>query len=104
MGEASWLNTDLSEKIRLWRGGFLYARRKKIGLVVFPDWGSDGAKLALKRADATVAISNTNTIPEAFSARQELEIEVREVFVRAAQMIGVPKSVGEIYGLLYLSE
>src|SRR5690606_34341859 len=28
----------------------------------------------------------------------------REVFVRAAQMIGVPKSVGEIYGLLYLSE
>lgn len=35
---------------------------------------------------------------------RSLELEVRELFVRAAQLVGVPKSVGEIYGLLYLSE
>lgn len=33
----------------------------------------------------------------------KLEIEVIETFVSTAQMLGLPKSIGEIYGLLYLS-
>ena len=33
----------------------------------------------------------------------QLEAEVIEIFVRAAQLIGLPKSYGEIYGLLFLS-
>lgn len=37
------------------------------------------------------------------SARAELETEVLEFFVRAAQLLGQPRSIGEIYGLLYLS-
>lgn len=36
-------------------------------------------------------------------ARSELEVEVLEFFVRAAQLLGQPRSIGEIYGLLYLS-
>lgn len=35
--------------------------------------------------------------------RAELEVEVMEFFVRAAQLLGQPRSIGEIYGLLYLS-
>ncbi len=33
----------------------------------------------------------------------QMEAEVIEIFVRAAQLIGLPKSYGEIYGLLFLS-
>lgn len=32
-----------------------------------------------------------------------LELEVLEFFVRGAQLLGLPRSIGEIYGLLYLS-
>ncbi len=38
------------------------------------------------------------------STRGELEKELLEFFVRAAQLAGQPKSLGEIYGLLYFSE
>jgi HTH-type transcriptional regulator, glycine betaine synthesis regulator len=41
---------------------------------------------------------STSTAP-----RTELESEVMEFFVRAAQLLGQPRSIGEIYGLLYLS-
>jgi HTH-type transcriptional regulator, glycine betaine synthesis regulator len=41
--------------------------------------------------------------PSSVAALQQVELEVRDLFVRAAQLVGVPKSVGEIYGLLYLS-
>lgn len=34
---------------------------------------------------------------------QDLENEVLEFFVRAAQLLGLPRSLGEIYGLLYVS-
>ena len=34
---------------------------------------------------------------------EEIEAEVIDIFVRAAQLIGLPKSIGEIYGLLYIS-
>lgn len=36
-------------------------------------------------------------------ARADLKFEVMEFFVRAAQLLGQPRSIGEIYGLLYLS-
>jgi len=32
------------------------------------------------------------------------EHEIIEIFVRAAQLLNLPKSIGEIYGLLYASE
>ncbi len=32
----------------------------------------------------------------------EVEAEVIDIFVRAAQVIGLPKSIGEIYGLLFI--
>lgn len=34
---------------------------------------------------------------------EALELEVLEFFVRGAQLIGLPRSIGEIYGLLYMS-
>ena len=33
----------------------------------------------------------------------ELESKVIEVFVNAAKVVGLPRSLGEIYGLLYIS-
>ena len=33
----------------------------------------------------------------------QLEAEVIDIFVRGVQLIGLPKSMGEIYGLLYIS-
>ncbi len=33
----------------------------------------------------------------------QLEAEVIDIFVRGVQLIGLPKSIGEIYGLLYIS-
>lgn len=33
----------------------------------------------------------------------ELEVQVIELFVRGVRVLGLPKSVGEIYGLLYVS-
>ena len=33
----------------------------------------------------------------------EVEAEVIDIFVRAAQVIGLPKSIGEIYGLLFIA-
>lgn len=46
---------------------------------------------------------NTNDLSPAEFGRRELEFEVLEFFVRAAQLLGQPRSIGEIYGLLYLS-
>ncbi|MFW6355017.1 MAG: GbsR/MarR family transcriptional regulator [Verrucomicrobiota bacterium] len=37
-------------------------------------------------------------------ALSRFEHEIIEIFVRAAQLLNLPKSVGEIYGLLYASE
>lgn len=34
---------------------------------------------------------------------QPVEVEVIDLFVNAVRMLGVPKSVGEIYGLLYIA-
>ena len=33
----------------------------------------------------------------------ELQLEVIELFVRAEKVLGLPKSIGEIYGLIYIS-
>ncbi len=37
------------------------------------------------------------------SAREEIERGVVDVFVRAARLVGLPPSLGEIFGLLYIS-
>jgi HTH-type transcriptional regulator, glycine betaine synthesis regulator len=37
-------------------------------------------------------------------ALSPFEHEIIEIFVRAAQLLSLPKSIGEIYGLLYASE
>ena len=37
-------------------------------------------------------------------ALSTFEQEIIEIFVRAAQLLNLPKSIGEIYGLLYASE
>ena len=41
--------------------------------------------------------------PEAVSELSELEIEAIELFINFLKLIGLPKSVGEIYGLLFVS-
>ena len=40
---------------------------------------------------------------EAASALQELEVEAIEMFINFLRLIGLPKSVGEIYGLLFVA-
>lgn len=37
------------------------------------------------------------------SPREELDLEIRRLILRIAQLLGYPKSLGEIYGLLYVS-
>ena len=34
---------------------------------------------------------------------REIEVQVIDLFVRGVRVLGLPKSVGEIYGLLYMS-
>jgi|TARA_B110000438_G_scaffold274783_2_gene295237 DNA-binding transcriptional regulator GbsR (MarR family) len=52
----------------------------------------------------------SNPLPDSSSTRGALdglttfEQEIIELFVRGAQLLSLPKSVGEIYGLLYSSE
>lgn len=43
-------------------------------------------------------------ISEKISSERALEIESIDFFVRLMGMLGMPRSVGEIYGLLYFSE
>lgn len=45
----------------------------------------------------------SSTSSEAESPLAEWEIAMIDVFVRAAGLIGLPRSIGEIYGLLYCS-
>jgi DNA-binding transcriptional regulator GbsR (MarR family) len=40
---------------------------------------------------------------EAASALQDLEVEAIEMFINFLRLIGLPKSVGEIYGLLFVA-
>jgi DNA-binding transcriptional regulator GbsR (MarR family) len=40
---------------------------------------------------------------EAPAALQELEVEAIEMFINFLRLIGLPKSVGEIYGLLFVA-
>lgn len=46
--------------------------------------------------------ANTKVTPK-YSAPQELEIESIDFFVRLMSLLGLPRSVGEIYGLLYIN-
>ncbi len=55
----------------------------------------------IKSADAE-ASANAECTPS-LSAREEIEREVVDVFVRAARLVGLPPSLGEIFGLLYVS-
>ncbi|MGE9296076.1 MAG: GbsR/MarR family transcriptional regulator [Puniceicoccales bacterium] len=52
---------------------------------------------------ASLSLSN-DLDAEGASAVHEWEQSMIEVFVRAAQLIGVPRSVGQIYGLLFCRE
>jgi len=44
-----------------------------------------------------------NEISSAISGLSELEREVIELFIRMADLLNLPRSVGEIYGLLFIS-
>ena len=44
-----------------------------------------------------------NEAPATINGLSELEREVIEVFVRMADVLNLPRSVGEIYGLLFIS-
>jgi DNA-binding transcriptional regulator GbsR (MarR family) len=48
--------------------------------------------------------TEANLSPEMGAVLNDLEKEVIDLFVQAARILGQPKSVGEIYGLLYISE
>ena len=41
---------------------------------------------------------------QATETLSELEVEIIDLFVRLASLLSLPRSLGEIYGLLYLSE
>jgi DNA-binding transcriptional regulator GbsR (MarR family) len=41
--------------------------------------------------------------PEGAEGMGELEVQVIDLFVRGVRVLGLPKSVGEIYGMLYIS-
>lgn len=43
------------------------------------------------------------SVPHQAAGLQPVEVEVIDLFVNAVRMLGVPKSVGEIYGLLYIA-
>lgn len=55
----------------------------------------------MQATDADIATESTGSVLD--SALSELEIEFIELFVRMAQLLGLPKSIGQIYGLIYLS-
>ena len=49
-------------------------------------------------------MTNSSTLPqpgECMGSLTELDAEFIELFVRMAQIVGLPKSVGQIYGLIY---
>ena len=54
---------------------------------------------------ATESIAETSEHESAGAAEglSELEVEVIDLFVSAVRLLGIPKSIGEIYGLLYIS-
>lgn len=51
--------------------------------------------------DSTLPIPKQEARPGA--KLDELEIEVIDFFIRGVQVVGLPKSIGEIYGILYIS-
>lgn len=57
---------------------------------------------ALAEAPNVDAVEATNAI-EAASMLTELEVGVIDFFVSAVRVLGMPKSIGEIYGLLFVS-
>lgn len=52
-------------------------------------------------------MTHSTTLPASRRATEgslsELEVEFVELFVRMAQLVGQPKSIGQIYGLIYAS-
>lgn len=44
-----------------------------------------------------------NSVPKTTAALGDLEREIIEMFVRMADVLNLPRSVGEIYGLLFVS-
>lgn len=54
-------------------------------------------------ASAQTTRSTLNNQESARDSQVELEAELIDLFVRMAQMIGLPKSIGQIYGVIYSS-
>lgn len=52
---------------------------------------------------SSTELRSTDDTEEASSSQSELEAELIELFMRMAQLIGLPKSIGQIYGLIYAS-
>jgi DNA-binding transcriptional regulator GbsR (MarR family) len=51
-----------------------------------------------------VAIDSQNTVsPETTPALTPLEVEVIDLFISLVKILGMPKSVGELYGVLFVS-
>lgn len=55
----------------------------------------------LQLTDTQFSPENSNSLID--NGLTELEEECIELFVRMAQLVGLPKSIGQIYGLIYLS-
>lgn len=52
---------------------------------------------------ATVTVTTSSPEKNASVSLSELEIEAIEMFINFLKLIGLPKSVGEIYGLLFVA-
>jgi HTH-type transcriptional regulator, glycine betaine synthesis regulator len=50
-----------------------------------------------------MTVAASSPLPVETAALSEVEIEVIGIFVNAVKILGMPKSVGEIYGLLFIA-
>ncbi len=51
-----------------------------------------------------MSMAEANIAPEGAAGQTDLEREVIDLFVQMARILGQPKSIGEIYGLLFITE
>lgn len=52
---------------------------------------------------ATETVTSRPAIPSSIAQLSPIEAEAVDLFVGLAQVVGLPKSIGQIYGLLYIS-
>lgn len=56
-----------------------------------------------RRGAPALAVGAPDESPDGGAAFEALEREVVELFVRVADLLGLPRSVGELYGALFIS-